>query len=117
MTRSNMQPNIVPITAPTMGPAFELECRCVSLFGTATVVGILSVVTPIEVVGFVIVNTEEPLVEVTTAIPVLVNVDTVEMVDETSMMPGFPPPVLPFGNCEAVADACVVGTAPAGVVG
>ncbi len=47
----------------------------------------LSVVTPIEVVGFVVVNTEEPLVKVITATPVLVNVDTVEMVDDTSTTP------------------------------
>lgn len=58
-----------------------------SLAGTDTVVGMLSVVTPIEVVGFVVVSTEEPLVKVTTAIPVLVNVDTVEMVDHTSTTP------------------------------
>jgi len=117
MKRSNRQPNIVPITAPTIDPTFEFEWRCVSLAGTDTVVGMLSVVTPIEVVGFVVVNTEEPLVNVTTAIPVLVNVDTVEMVDNTSTEPEFPPPpVLPFGNCDAIADTCVVGAAPAGVV-
>ena len=52
-----------------------------------TVVGIVIVVAPVEVVDVVAVNTEEPLVNVITITSVLVNVDTVETVVHTSLSP------------------------------
>ena len=52
-----------------------------------TVVGIVIVVTPVEMAELVVVNTEEPLVNVNTITSVLVNVDTAEMVVHTLLSP------------------------------
>jgi hypothetical protein len=68
-----------------MNTYFEFEWCCAVL--ADTVVGMLIVVTPTEVVDIVVVNTEEPLVNVITVTLVLVNVDTVEKVVHTSLSP------------------------------
>lgn len=52
-----------------------------------TVVGMPIVVTPVEAVELVVMNTEEPLVNVITVTSVVVNTDTEEMVVHTSLSP------------------------------
>jgi len=64
-----------------------------------TVVGIVIVVTPVEMAELVVVNTEEPLVNVNTITSVLVNVDTVEVVVHTLLSPEESPLESPLGDC------------------